>query len=128
MHVMQKGDGFVWEVGGQAVHIGLLIKQGIKRVDVAKIDMLLITPRQSGSSGGDNAYGLSSVNHSGMTGSGALRQFFLVFLLVDHGHNQQQYCQYATADHHQETAVPAEEIDGIADDGAGCHRTAEVTE
>ena len=46
--------------------------------------------------------------------------------LAKHHDNQQDNRQHAAADHHHEAAVPAEEIDGVADDGARGYGTAEI--
>ncbi|STW28351.1 Uncharacterised protein [Klebsiella michiganensis] len=59
------------------------------------------------------------------------RSLSLFHLLVmasftQHHDNQQQDRQHAAADHHHKATVPAEEIDGIANDGARGHGAAEI--
>lgn len=57
-----------------------------------------------------------------------LFQLLVMATFTEHHDNQQDNRQHAAADHHHKAAVPAEEIDGVADDSARGHGTAKIAE
>src|SRR5476649_195352 len=55
-------------------------------------------------------------------------QLGFVFVFTQHDHHQQHHRQHTATDHHDKAAVPAEVVNGIADDSTRRDRATEVAE